>query len=33
MKTSSLAVLAWTGSWADADIDAALLQHRATPRG
>jgi phosphohistidine phosphatase len=33
MKTSSVAVLAWTGSWADADVDAALLQHHATPRG
>jgi phosphohistidine phosphatase len=33
MKTSSVAVLAWTGSWADADVDAALLRHHATPRG
>jgi phosphohistidine phosphatase len=33
MKTSSVAVLAWTGSRADADVDAALLQHHATPRG
>jgi phosphohistidine phosphatase SixA len=33
MKTSSVAVLAWTGSWADADAEAALLQQQATPRG
>jgi phosphohistidine phosphatase len=33
MKTSSVAVLAWTGSWADADVEAALLQQHATPRG
>jgi phosphohistidine phosphatase len=33
MKTSSVAVLAWTGSWADADAEAALLQQHATPRG
>ena len=33
MKTSSVAVLAWTGSWADADVDAALLRHHSTPRG
>ena len=33
MKTSSVAVLAWTGSWANADVDAALLRHHATPRG
>jgi phosphohistidine phosphatase len=33
MKTSSVAVLTWTGSWVDADVDAALLRHHATPRG
>ena len=33
MKTSSVAVLVWTGSWVDADMEAALLQQHATPRG
>ena len=33
MKTSSVAVLAWTGGWADAGVSATLLRHHATPRG
>jgi len=33
MKTSSLAVLVWTGRWADASADSAILRNSATPRG
>jgi phosphohistidine phosphatase len=33
MKTSSLAVLDWTGDWADAAVDGAALRQHATPRG
>ena len=33
MKTSSVAVLTWTGGWADAGVPPALLRHHATPRG
>jgi phosphohistidine phosphatase len=33
MKTSSIGVLTWTGSWADAADGKALLEHHATPRG
>ena len=33
MKTSSMAVLAWKGSWADAGVPSALLRHHETLRG
>ncbi len=33
MKTASLAVLAWSGSWTDGTPGAALLRQHATPRG
>ena len=33
MKTSSLAVLAWSGGWTDGTPGAAALRDHATPRG
>jgi phosphohistidine phosphatase len=33
MKTSSLAVLTWSGGWTDATPRAAVLREHATPRG
>jgi phosphohistidine phosphatase len=33
MKTSSVAVLAWSGGWTDADGGTAELRDHATPRG
>lgn len=33
MKTSSIAVLAWSGRWTDASAGVALLRHHVTPRG
>ena len=33
MRTSSIAVLAWNGGWADADADVAELRDHVTPRG
>ena len=33
MRTSSIAVLSWTGAWADAAADVARLDGHATPRG
>jgi len=33
MKTSSLAVLAWRGRWADLAAGTVELRHHATPRG
>lgn len=33
MTTSSIAVLAWSGRWADTPAHTALLQHHVTPRG
>lgn len=33
MRTSSVAVLAWAGRWADATAEAARLVDHATPRG
>lgn len=33
MKTSSVAVLAWSGRWADAAAHIASLRHHVTPRG
>lgn len=33
MRTSSIAVLSWTGAWADAAVDGARLDGHATPRG
>jgi phosphohistidine phosphatase len=33
MKTSSVAVLAWRGGWADGAAGTALLREHATPRG
>lgn len=33
MKTSSVAVVVWTGRWADAAAEVALVRHHATPRG
>jgi phosphohistidine phosphatase len=33
MKTASLAVLTWTGAWADADAGVARLSDHQTPRG
>lgn len=32
-RTSSVAVLAWTGRWAEASSEVADLRHHATPRG
>jgi phosphohistidine phosphatase len=33
MRTSSIAVLAWDGGWADAAADVAELRDHVTPRG
>jgi phosphohistidine phosphatase len=33
MKTASIAVVAWTGGWADAAPGGARLERHATPRG
>jgi phosphohistidine phosphatase len=33
MRTASIAVLSWSGSWADAGADVAELQEHVTPRG
>jgi phosphohistidine phosphatase len=33
MRTSSVAVLSWTGAWTDAANGAAVLEAHATPRG
>lgn len=33
MRTSSIAVLSWSGVWADAGADVARLDEHATPRG
>jgi phosphohistidine phosphatase len=33
MRTASIAVLSWTGAWADAAVDGARLDEHATPRG
>ena len=33
MRTSSIAVLAWDGGWADAAADVAVLRDHVTPRG
>lgn len=33
MRTSSIAVLSWSGVWADAGADVAGLDEHATPRG
>ena len=33
MRTASIAVLSWTGTWADAAVDGARLDEHATPRG
>src|SRR3954447_5171711 len=33
MRTASLAVLTWTGTWADADAGVARLSDHETPRG
>ena len=33
MRTASIAVLSWSGVWADAAADVAQLDEHATPRG
>ncbi|MFC5995098.1 SixA phosphatase family protein [Pseudonocardia hispaniensis] len=33
MKTSAIAVAAWSSGWADADARVAVLEEHATPRG
>jgi phosphohistidine phosphatase len=33
MKTSSIAVVVWTGGWSDAAVEVASVRHHATPHG